>query len=397
MPLPAVLALDGVIRRYAWGSATAIPQLLGQVPDGEPVAELWLGAHPDDPAGVPGLDTTLDKLIAADPPALLGTRVTEAFDGQLPFLVKILAAAKALSIQVHPTADQARAGYAGEDAAGIPRQAPNRNYRDRNHKPELLCALTPFDALCGFRPAADTLRLIDAFGLDELAEVGRLLAGPDGLRAAFTHVLTLDDPSALVDAVVKRAPAVGGEWAGAAGAVAIAGADFPGDRGAVLALLLNHVRLEPGEAIYLGAGNVHCYLRGTAVEVMANSDNVLRCGLTPKHVDVDELVKITDFTPLLQPRCPTTDVPMGHGAFGFEVPIDDFAVMAVDLDAFGGTVAIGDTGPHILLCTDGASRVEAGGAAVGLQPGRAAFVAARDEALTVSGTGTVYAVTVGAL
>ncbi|MDT4974218.1 MAG: mannose-6-phosphate isomerase [Pseudonocardiales bacterium] len=396
MPVPAVLALDGVIRHYAWGSRTAIPELLGIEPDGEPAAELWFGAHPDDPSPAPDHDTTLDALIAAGPDELLGAASVARFGPRLPFLLKVLAVDSALSIQVHPTIEQAQAGFAAEDAAGIARDAPNRNYRDTNHKPELLCALTPFEALCGLRPVEDTLRLFDAWDVAELAPVHELLTGPDGLCAAFTALLTLDDPASLVAAVVARAATVApdDEWAGVAGAVRLVAADFPGDVGVVLGLLLNHVRLGPGEAIYVGAGTVHCYLRGTGVEVMANSDNVLRCGLTPKHVDVAEVLKITDFSPLDEPRFPAED---GGCGLSFAPPVADFALSVIDIDAYKGSCAVGGQGPYIVLCTEGRVRVEAIGASVELSPGLAAFVAAREPAYTVRGTGRVYAATVGSL
>jgi mannose-6-phosphate isomerase len=394
VPFPAVIAVEGVPRNYAWGSRTAIPQLLGRQPDDRPVAELWFGAHPDDPSYAPEHGARLDELIAADPTAMLGAATVERFGPHLPFLLKLLATATALSIQVHPTLEQARAGFAAEDARGVPRDAPDRNYRDANHKPELLCALTPFEALCGFRPVEETLRLLDELAVPELAVARDLLAEPDGLRAAFTYLLTLPDPAPLVTAVVARVQHMptDSEWSGIARAITIAGTDYPGDVGAALALLLNDVRLAPGEAIYLGAGEVHAYLRGTGVEIMANSDNVLRCGLTPKHVDVPELLKITDFTPLGDPRCAAED--FGFGA-AFETPAADFALSQLDLDAYKGSCAVGGTGPYIVLCTSGSARVDAAGAAVDLTPGRAAFIRARDAAFTVRGTGHVFTATVG--
>jgi len=388
-----VIALDGVIRHYAWGSPTAIPELLGVEPDGVPAAELWFGAHPDDPSPVRDHDTTLDALIAAAPERLLGAATVARFGAQLPFLLKVLAVDTALSIQVHPTVEQARAGCAAEDAAGIARDAPDRNYHDANHKPELLCALTPFEALCGFRPIEDTLRLLDSWDVSELAPVRELLAGPDGVRAAFTALLTRDEPAPLVAAVVARAASVAAddEWAGVARAVGLTADDFPGDLGVVLGLLLNHVRLEPGEAIYLGAGTMHCYLRGTGVEVMANSDNVLRCGLTPKHIDLAGVLEVTDFRPLVEPRWPT------EGGW-FAVPVPDFELGALDLDAYlsKGGVALGNPGqPYVLLCVEGRLGVEAGDARVYLSPGRAVFVPARDAVFTVDGTGRGFAATVG--
>jgi mannose-6-phosphate isomerase len=391
VPVPAVFALDGVVRRYAWGSRTAIPELLGVEPDGEPAAELWFGAHPDDPSPAPEHGTTLDALIAADPQRLLGAATEDRFGPRLPFLLKVLAVETALSIQVHPTIEQARAGFAAEDADGIPRDAPERNYRDTNHKPELICALSPFEALCGFRPVPDTLRLLDAWDVPELAAVRDRLAGPDGLRAAFTYLLTLADPKPLVAAVAARAAAVADddEWAGPARAVRLAAADFPGDVGAVLVALLNYVRLEPGEAIFLGAGNVHCYLRGTGVEIMANSDNVLRCGLTAKHVDVDELLTISDFSPLAEPGWPAE----GEAASRtFRVPVPDFALSRVELDAEGAVLAC--DGPRIVLCVAAAASVGAGDDSVELTPGHAAFVAGPAEA-ALRGPAQVFVATVG--
>lgn len=400
MTIPSVVLLEGAARHYAWGSTTAIQRLLGREPDRRPLAELWFGAHPDDPARVPALDTTLDRMIASDPVAALGRDVVGRFGPQLPFLLKLLAADKPLSIQVHPTRAQAEAGFADEDARGIARDAPNRNYRDANHKPELLCALTEFEALCGFRPVALTLRLLDAFELPELEPVRELLTGTDPLRAAFTYLLRLPEPAPLVTAVAARAGAIADrEWSGAAGAVLRATESFPGDVGAVLALLLNHVRLQPGEAIYLGAGNVHAYLHGLGVEIMANSDNVLRCGLTPKHVDVDELLKITDFSELPDPRWADS----GMGGFGvdFEVPVEDFHLYSADLEAYRkpgcpqGSCATGDAGkPYLVLCVSGGVRVRSEGSSVVLAPGQAAFVPARDPVFTLEGTGQAFLATV---
>ena len=331
--MTGLFRLHGVIRPYAWGSRTAIPELLGVPPRDLPAAELWLGAHPDDPAGVPDHDTGLDELIAADPAGLLGGDVVASFGPHLPFMLKVLAAETALSIQVHPDLAQARAGFADEDARGVPRSAPQRNYKDANHKPELLCALTEFDALCGFRTVPETLRLLDALDVDALSEYRTMLAGPDGLRATFTALLEVADPAALVADVVagaRRLDGSGAEWADEVGWVVRLAAQFPGDVGAVLSLLLNLVRLGPGEAIFLAAGNVHAYLYGLGVEILANSDNVLRCGLTPKHVDVAELLRITDFRSLKQPRWPAHEI--GAGQRAFEVPVPDFALSVFDLD-----------------------------------------------------------------
>lgn len=384
--VPALVPIDGVPRQYAWGSPTAIPELLGLPADGRPVAELWFGAHSDDPS--PAHGTTLDELIAADPIGMLGTETVEQFGPRLPFLVKLLAADKALSIQVHPDLEQARAGFAREDEAGIPRDAPDRTYRDPNHKPELMCALTEFEALCGFRPVADTLRLLDAFGISELDDVRTLLSGPDGLRAAFTHLLTLAGPQSLAAAVTARAADLidDASWGGPARAVCLAASDFPGDVGVVLTLLLNYVRLQPGEAIFLAAGNVHAYLRGLGVEVMANSDNVLRCGLTSKHVDVAELLRITDFSALPQPRVASERT---EAAWHYPSSVADFTVTRTMISASAHVGA----GPSILVCTDGDVAVTAGDATVALRAGTAAYLAATEQA-AVTGTGTLFTATV---
>jgi mannose-6-phosphate isomerase len=395
-----VFAIEGVERDYAWGSPSAIQTMLGREPDGRPLAELWFGAHAGAPAHVPVLGATLDVVIAADPVAALGGDVVQRFGPRLPFLLKLLAADKPLSIQVHPTRAQAEAGFTDEEARGVPRDAPERSYRDPNHKPELLCALTEFEALCGFRPVAGTRQLLDALDLPELEPVRDLLVGPDGLRATFTYLLSLTNPAPLSAAVVSRAGTLQGEWAGVGRAIVHAARHFPTDVGIVLALLLNHVRLRPGEAIFLGAGNVHAYLHGVGVEIMASSDNVLRCGLTPKPVDVDELLKITDFRELADPCWPDSDG-AGFGA-DFAVPVPDFRLHSADLDAYRkpgrelGSCATGGAGkPYLVLCASGRVRVDVCGTAVNLTAARAAFVPARGNVFTLSGTGTTFLATVG--
>jgi mannose-6-phosphate isomerase len=370
-----VVAIDGVVRHYDWGSPDAIPRLLGVEPDGSPWAELWFGAHADDPSPVVEHGVALDAYVARDPAAMLGDDVAGRFGAQLPFLVKILAAERPLSIQVHPTREQAEAGYAAEDAAGIARGAPERNYRDRNHKPELLCALTRFEALCGFRPVAETRSMLADLALPSLRFLADALTGDDPLRTAFTAVLELADPAPPIADVIARS--AGDERLRAA---RLAARHFPHDVGVLLTLLLNHVVLEPGQAIYLGAGNVHAYLRGTGVEIMAASDNVLRCGLTSKHVDAAELQRITDFRELPEPV-------WHQGERGFAVPVPDFRLVPLEV---GGSVTLCER-PAVVLCTSG--DVTAGG--VGLTPGRAAFVPAAAADVFLSGRGQVYVATVG--
>jgi mannose-6-phosphate isomerase len=362
-----IFPIEGVIRPYEWGSRSAIQQLLDLEPDGRPAAELWFGAHSGDPS--PALGTTLDRLISADAEALLGPTVVQQWGERLPFLLKVLAAESSLSMQVHPNREQARAGYEAEEAA----QPSVRNYADPNPKPELLCALTSFEAVCGFRPVVETLSVLDDLAVPELAFLTDILRRPDGLRAAFTALLRHDDPAALAEAVAARATEDGplrATW--------IAAHDFPGDIGVVLTLLLNYVRLAPGEAIYLAAGNVHSYLRGMGVEIMANSDNVLRCGLTPKHIDVAELLKVTDFSELADPRWRARD-----GVF--RVPVPEFALRPVD-----DVAEVGGEGPRVVLCTQGTTSV--GELVIG--PGHAAFVVA-GEPVTVRTDGAAFIASIG--
>jgi len=382
MTIPGVVRIDGVVRDYAWGSTTSIQSMFGFTVDGKPAAEFWFGAHPDDPAAVPALGTTLDAFIQTDPIRALGSDAAEQFGGRLPFLLKVLAADKALSIQVHPTLQQARDGFARE--AQLAPGDPHRNYRDANHKPELLCALTPFEALCGFRPIAQIQELLDALALPRLIPIAEWLSLPDGLERAFGALLRDADPQTLSYEVADAAKRLPDRFAGARRAVELAASDFPGDIGVVVSLLLNHVVLEPGEAIYLGAGNVHCYLRGTGVEIMANSDNVLRCGLTPKHIDVDELLRITEFVSLDDPRWPAQT----RGNNGrFVTPAPDFALAWIDADGESRPLYRGL--PQIVLCTSGSVDVVAGETVVGLTAGQAAFVSASVEA-GVRGSGRVF-------
>ncbi|MEL6982573.1 MAG: mannose-6-phosphate isomerase, class I [Actinomycetota bacterium] len=370
--------LTGIVRAYDWGDLHALAGLLGHDAPGHPEAEYWLGAHPTGPSTLDSTGRTLDKVIAADPIGLLGPEVADRF-GQLPFLVKLLAAGQALSIQAHPSAAQAAAGFAREEAAGVARTDPARTYRDANHKPELICALTPFEARCGFRDADGGLAVLAHLG-PSLQPVRERLAT---LGPADTALWLLGLPPSEAEPLARQAvdAAAAGLDADLDGPVRAelastveVGAAFPGDVGVVVALLLNHVVLEPGEALFLGAGNVHAYLRGVGVEVMANSDNVIRGGLTAKHIDVPELAAVVDRrsgpVPVQRP-----DGPVHH----FEVPVPDFGLTRIDTSA-GPVDPIEATpvGPEILLVTGGSLRVDGDAGAVDLGPGQAAFVGPTD-------------------
>jgi mannose-6-phosphate isomerase len=382
--------LDAPIRGYAWGSRTAIAGLQGRpTPTEAPEAELWLGAHPGAPAVLADSGTPLDAAITADPVGLLGDDVAGEYGPRLPFLLKVLAAAEPLSLQAHPDPVQAAAGFAAEDAAGVPRNAPHRTYVDAHHKPELLVAVEEFDALCGFRSPAGSADLLAALGVPALAEVVADLRRPDpadALRAAVTGLLRHASPGHLVAAVVEAA-------AGRRGyeLVGELAARYAADAGVVLALLLNRVRLRPGEAVWMPAGNLHAYLRGLGVEIMAASDNVLRGGLTPKHVNVPELLRVLRFEVLVDPVVRPVEV--SPGVDTWPVPVRDFALFrAVPR---GGSVELPGDGPRVVLCLRGEVTVDDGVAAVALRGGTAAFAAAGTKPVVVSGTGEVFQATTG--
>ncbi|MEU8865789.1 mannose-6-phosphate isomerase, class I [Streptomyces umbrinus] len=378
--------LDNTIRPYAWGSTTAIPHLLGVEPTGEPQAEMWMGAHPGAPSRT--LRGPLTEVIDEAPEKELGPAAVAKFGPRLPFLLKLLAAGAPLSLQVHPDLAQAREGYEDEERRGVPIDAPHRNYKDANHKPELICALTEFDGLCGFRAPAEAADLLAALDVDSLKPYVDLLhAHPEeaALREVLTAVLSADREE--MAATVTEAAAACARLGGAHAPYADLAHHYPGDPGVIAAMLLNHVRLQPGEALFLGAGVPHAYLNGLGVEIMANSDNVLRCGLTPKHVDVPELLRIVRFEAsdpgVLRPEASP------DGEEVYETPIDEFRLSRYALVAGAPVHDLTLGTPQILLCTAGS--VQAGEHALG--PGRSVFVPAGEKA-EVSGDGTVFRATV---
>lgn len=342
--------VNGVLQHYSWGHPTAITDLVGVEADGRPQAELWFGTHPGG-AGVLDDGRSLESLV-----------------GPLPFLLKVLAADTPLSLQVHPSREQAVAGFAREEAAGIPLDSPQRNYRDRMHKPELLYALTPFEAVCGIAPPEQTDALLAELGPS--AASLRSILDHGGVNAAIG--LLLHDRTDLTDLVAAASahhdPRC--RW------LAVAAEMYPGDASAAILLLLNYTAMQPGQAIFLGAGNMHAYLRGTGLEIMANSDNVLRCGLTTKNVDVDEVLRILDDTPLIDPLVhPRTD---DDGGLAYPVPVDDFRITRYDVDGTARWVA---DGPELVFC--------AAGRTDGIRRGECAAVL-DGEHVVLTGTATVF-------
>ncbi|WP_459185790.1 mannose-6-phosphate isomerase, class I [Streptomyces sp.] len=395
--------LTNTVRPYAWGSTTAIPELLGTEPTGEPQAEIWMGAHPGAPSRVTRDDeqVPLNEVIAADPAAALGATTADRFGPRLPFLLKVLAAGAPLSLQVHPDLVQAKAGFADEEARGIPIDAAYRNYKDANHKPEMIVALVPFDGLCGFRRPTEAADLIEALGVDSLKPyVDILRARPEdaALRETLAAVLTADPESmaATVTEAVEAATPLAtapGPYADSYAAYVSIAQSYPGDPGVIAAMLLNYVRLQPGEALYLGAGIPHAYLNGLGVEIMANSDNVLRCGLTPKHVDVPELLRIVRFESgdpgILRPAASP------EGEELYDTPIDEFRLSRYALTPGDTPRVLDDRTPQILLCPQGSAllRSTTAGTELTLPRGGSAFVPA-GERVEVAGEGTLFRATV---
>lgn len=370
--------LHNGIRAYHWGSPDAISRLLGHSAQITPQAELWLGAHPANPSQITSTGQGLDALIAEAPQQLLGEQINARF-GQLPFLMKVLAATQPLSIQVHPSIAQAREGYQREDAAGIARTASDRNYKDTNHKPEMLYAISDFVALSGFRLPSQILQdlgqveaQLSREALATHTELVRCLSSEiRPLGQALQLILTGGQPirqlaSELVQAI-EATPALAAQPQLAE--VAWTAGFYPGDPGVLVALLMNVVTLKPGEAISLGAGNIHAYLRGVGIEVMANSDNVLRGGLTSKHIDVAELLAVTLTEPGLPNRLTAQDLGPEHVLFTPQ--FDEFQLQVLNSPAdgaahqqpvacAGGAIALCTAGSFLLSTADEQTRVERG-------------------------------------
>ena len=388
--------LDCTVMPYAWGSRSAIAALQRRpTPSDHPEAELWMGAHPVAPSRVTRDGTTrpLTSVIAEDSLRELGSAITARFGPRLPFLLKVRAADQPLSLQAHPTEAQARAGFDEEEQRGVPLTAAHRKYKDPHHKPELICALTPFTALSGFRRAADTITLFDALAVPELEPMLlplRREPGPSGLWATLRAILAMDAAVAAtaVDALVSACRAHRGAFAHECEWALRIAQHYPGDRGVMSALLLNLVRLQPGEAIYLEAGHLHAYLSGVGVEIMASSDNVLRGGLTPKHVDVAELLKVLSFIDGPVPVRRARHVSAVEEVW--DTPAVEFRLSRVRVGTPGSSHSI--TGPEIVLCVDGRVRVSSADdtPALVLEQGRAAFIAASAKSYSLEGAGIAY-------
>ena len=306
--------LHGTVAHYEWGDKEALPDFLGALTNGKPWAELWFGTHPGGPSQI----TTTT-----------GTKPLSDVVGQLPFLVKVIAAAEPLSLQTHPTTTQAREGYARENKIGIALDSPQRIYRDTSAKPELLIALSRFEAVSGFRDVAETLDMFTRHNWRDLAT--RL--SRDGIEGFVRFALGQSRhelPSNLPDYAARLAE------------------HHPGSGGVLVALLMHHVVLEAGEALFLDAGNVHSYLSGFGVEVMSASDNVVRAAFTRKHVDVEEFMRVSSFAPMPPP---IVSHARNDDRIEYFAPTRAFGVQRVDGDK---RVTVRATHAHeIVLCVSG--------------------------------------------
>ncbi|MFT4230533.1 MAG: mannose-6-phosphate isomerase, class I [Microbacterium sp.] len=383
-----LLPLANAPRDYAWGSATLLAGLEGRAPSGRPEAEVWFGDHPGDPADVgDGSGRTLDRWLAEEG-AAAGAGI------RLPYLLKLLAAERPLSIQAHPSRAQAEAGFAREDAAGVPRDAAHRNYRDANHKPELIVALSAaFHALAGLRDPAATGRLLaglgDAPGVRALRE---RLDGADAARlgAIVPWLLSADAAETVSDVLAALPAATSAEFAGELAVARRLAHGAPGDAGVVVALLMNLLTLHRGEGLFVPAGVLHAYVDGLGVELMAASDNVLRGGLTPKHVDVDELARVLDATPGLPAVLHAAPVAGATGdVAAYPVPVPDFELVRVRVAA-GSPVAFVPRGTAIALAVDGEAAVRQGDDERVLVSGQAVLATPSTLPLVVRGAGEVF-------
>ncbi|MBW7747673.1 mannose-6-phosphate isomerase [Enterobacter roggenkampii] len=375
------------VQNYAWGSKTALTDLYGIAnPNNLPMAELWMGAHPKSSSKIEdasGQARSLRDVIDADKAALLGDKVAQRF-GELPFLFKVLCAEQPLSIQVHPNKQASEIGFAKENAAGIPLDAAERNYKDPNHKPELVFALTPFLAMNAFREFSEIISLLQPVAGAHNA-IAHFLENPnaEALSQLFASLLNMQgEEKSHALAVLKAAleSQQGEPWE----TIRLIAQFYPDDSGLFSPLLLNVVKLNPGEAMFLFAETPHAYLQGVALEVMANSDNVLRAGLTPKYIDIPELVANVKF--VAKPAAELLTQPVKNGAeLDFPIPVEDFAFSLHDLSQTETTIA--QESAAILFCVEGEATLHKGEQHLVLKPGESAFVAANESPVSVSGTG----------
>jgi mannose-6-phosphate isomerase len=399
-------------RDYAWGSHTAIAEFRGVRPSGGPEAELWLGAHAGSPAQVVDAAAVgapdLAALVAANPAAALGPELARE-GARLPFLLKLLAAERPLSLQAHPDPEQARAGFAREEAEGVALDAFDRNYRDPFAKPELIVAVSDvFEALSGFRPLEEVAGILRVLRAADVASdepqpgaidlLAARLEAAEPLREAVEWLLQdgrggdTGEAAWVVERVTGLAEsetALTSPFAASFRTVGQLAAEYPGDPGIVISLLLNRVTLRRGEALFLDAGNIHAYLAGLGIELMVASDNVLRGGLTSKHVDIAELIEVLDFTPIEPPVLPAVQV--SPGVVEYRPPVPDFTLFRVEKATDAALVPL--DGPAIVLAEGAAIDVAGIGGHARVERGDAVFVSPDERTLEVHGDGIAWIAT----
>lgn len=386
------LKLENPVQPYAWGSHTDIQGLMGHAPTTEPWAELWMGAHPVAPSRVRvGQETMpLDVLLRRFPEPMLGAKTADQYDHTLPYLFKLLAAEQPLSIQAHPDSTQAQKGFERENQLKIPLTDPSRNYKDLRHKPECICALTPFTGLKGFRGCDDILRHLSQLCDKTLTDELNLLR-TQGLKPFFNALMTLPESQkkAAIQEAVRNAEKSADANPVSAWILTLY-SYYPNDIGVLFPGVLNLFHLSPGEALFLPAGELHAYLVGFGIELMANSDNVLRGGLTPKHVDVPELMNVLNFTEsaisILRPE------PVSSSLSSFPAVAKEFALSVIHVSENTSHVSKDHKNPEILLSIQGTAVLSAGDPATALQMkrGDSVFVPACMDDYTITGNARIY-------
>ena len=389
--------LKNTIQEYAWGSHSAIPELLGQqVPANRPQAELWMGAHPKAPSYVATDEgyQSLAELIETFPTEILGAETASRFNGQLPFLLKVLAAAKPLSIQAHPDQNWANKGFAREEAMGIPFDTPERNYKDDQHKPECICALTDFWGLCGFRKIDTMVGLLERLcplTLKTDLDVLRKNTPPNALHTFLKRLLrrSRQEQTEIVSEALDQAHQDHSNESTPEWVIKLQQA-YPFDIGVIFPAILNVVYLRPGQALFLQPGDLHAYLEGVGIELMANSDNVLRGGLTPKHIDVDELMRILSFeekaVEILEPES------NAEGAYVYRTPAHEFELSVISLQNDTAYRSPAARNVEMLLCTAGQHRISQKDSTqiMPFGKGQSILIPAAVSNYTIEGQGTIY-------
>jgi len=390
-----IALLKNIIKEYPWGSHTAISELLGKkTPSDKPQAEMWMGAHPLASSMVKtgGKWESLSDLIRKNPDEILGSRCAKKYGGQLPYLFKIIAAAEPLSIQAHPNLLQAKKGFKRENRLGISLDSFNRSYKDENHKPECICAVSDFEALCGFRAVSEILFLLTkACPVALEKEIAGLESNKNrhGLKSFFTALMKMDCArnKKVISEAAENSGTLADEDPAYKWVLALAG-KYPSNIGAVAPLYLNYVHLRPGEAMFLPAGELHAYLNGVALELMANSDNVIRGGLTAKHVDVEELSNILRFRSVKN-RIILPEKDKNKGIY--KTPAEEFVLSVISVQKNNGYNGSERRNIEIILCIEGKAVISCSeNSRLKISKGESVIIPASAKGYCIEGKATLY-------